>query len=144
MPETSQSYANHTQRQPIYLAVYAVFLADLIWTVRAAIQAPNAATVLGVLTATALIVLAFYARLFALTVQDRVIRLEMRLRLRESLPASLHSRIGEFSKGQLVAMRFAGDAELPAIAEKVLRDKIQDRKAIKQMIKDWQPDFLRV
>ena len=144
MPQTSQSYDNHTQRQPLYLAVYAVFGADLVWTVRAAMQAPNWTTILGVLTALALIVLAFYARLFALTVQDRVIRLEMRLRLRELLPAALHSRIGEFSKGQLVAMRFAGDKELPAIAEQVLRDKIQDRKAIKQMIKDWQADFLRV
>ena len=144
MPEPSQSYANHTQRQPLYLAVYAIFAADLVWTIRAAIQAPSWTTILGVLTALALIVLAFYARIFALTVQDRLIRLEMRLRLRELLPAALHSRITEFSKGQLVAMRFASDAELPAIAEQVLRDKIEDRKVIKQMIKDWQADFLRV
>jgi hypothetical protein len=144
MPEPTQSYANHAQNRPVYWAVYAIFVADLVWTTYRAIQAPNAGTILGVLTSIALITLALYARIFALTVQDRVIRLEMRLRLRELLPATLHARIGEFSKGQLVAMRFASDAELPAIAETVLREKIQDRNAIKKMIKDWQPDFLRV
>jgi hypothetical protein len=143
MSETSQTHANHAANRPLFMSLYAVFLADLVWTTRAAIQAPSVGTILAVITAMALIVLTFYARAFALTVQDRVIRLEMRLRLRELLPASLHPRIGEFSKGQLVALRFASDAELPALAEKVLRDKIESRKVIKQMIKDWQGDFLR-
>ena len=100
--------------------------------------------VLAVLTSIALIVLAFYARIFALTVQDRVIRLEMRMRLKELLPAALQPRIREFTRGQLVALRFASDAELPELAEKVLRDKIQDRAAIKQMVRDWEADHLRV
>lgn len=144
MSETPQSYSSHRRNRPVYWFVYAVFLADLVWTTYRAIQAPSTGTILAVLTSIALITLALYARIFALTVQDRVIRLEMRLRLREVLPAALHPRIGEFTKGQLVALRFAGDAELPEIAEKVLRDKIQDRAAIKQMVKDWQADHLRV
>jgi hypothetical protein len=143
MPQTPQSYANHARNRPVYWAVYVVFLADLVWAVMRTIQAPSVSTGLAVLTSVALLVMAFYARLFALTVQDRVIRLEMRLRLRELLPASLHPRIGDFTKRQLVALRFASDAELPALAEKVLRDNIQDGKAIKQMIKDWQGDYLR-
>jgi len=76
-------------------------------------------------------------------VQDRVIRLEMRLRMREILPADLHPRIAEFTPGQLVALRFAGDRELPVLARRVLDERLQDRKAIKQMITDWQADHLR-
>jgi hypothetical protein len=76
-------------------------------------------------------------------VQDRIIRLEMRLRLAEILPPDLRGRIPEFTVAQLVSMRFACDAELPALARKVLDDKMSDRKAIKQLVKDWQGDYVR-
>jgi len=85
----------------------------------------------------------FFARIFALKVQDRVIRLEMRMRLQQVLPPDLRGRIPEFAVGQLVALRFAGDAELPELARKVLDEKLTDRSAIKKMIRDWQPDELR-
>ena len=85
----------------------------------------------------------FLARIFALTVQDRVIRLEMRLRLRELLPPDLQPRIGEFTRHQLVAMRFASDRELPAIARKVLDERLEDRKAIKLLVQEWEADHLR-
>jgi hypothetical protein len=98
---------------------------------------------ISVLTAAALIMLMFYARLFALKVQDRVIRLEERMRLERLLPADLKPRIGEFTSGQLVAMRFACDAELPALARKVLTDNIRAGKAIKQLVQTWRPDYLR-
>jgi hypothetical protein len=90
-----------------------------------------------------LLLLALYARLFALTVQDRIIRLEMRLRLAEILPPDLRPRIPEFTVAQLVSMRFACDAELAALARKVLDEKMNDRKAIKQLVKDWQGDYVR-
>jgi hypothetical protein len=93
--------------------------------------------------ALALLMLAFTTRLMALTVQDRVIRLEMRLRLQQLLPADLRPRIPEFTVSQLVSLRFAGDAELPDLARKVLQDKVTNRKAIKELVRDWQPDFLR-
>jgi len=93
--------------------------------------------------ALAFFVLAFFARVFALTVQDRVIRLEMRQRLAEVLPVDLRPRIPEFNVAQLVSLRFASDAELPALARKVLDEKLDNRKAIKQLIKDWQGDYLR-
>lgn len=86
---------------------------------------------------------ALYARLFALAVQDRVIRLEMRLRLQELLPAELRTRVPEFTVGQLIALRFAGDEELPALAQKLLDQKLTDRKAIKKMVQKWEPDYLR-
>ena len=138
-----QSYANHRRNRPVYLLVYLVFFLNIVWTSYRAAQAPSIDTAMAALTALALGALSFYARVFALTVQDRVIRLEMRLRLSEALPDSLRHRIGEFTIAQLVAMRFASDAELPALAECVLRDKIEDRTAIKKMISDWAPDSLR-
>jgi len=83
------------------------------------------------------------ARIMALRVQDRVIRLEERLRYERVLPADLKPRIGEFTVPQLVSLRFASDAELPALARKVLDEKMSERKAIKQMVKTWKPDYLR-
>jgi len=95
------------------------------------------------LVALALLLLAFTLRVMVLTVQDRAIRLEMRLRMQQLLPAEIRPRIPDFTVGQLVALRFASDAELPDLARKVLQDKLTDRKAIKQLVRDWQPDFVR-
>jgi hypothetical protein len=143
MPPVTQTYARHRRRRPLYLTVYAVFAADFVWTMYRFVQAPSFDLMLAVLTSFALIVLALYARVFALTVQDRVIRLEMRIRLKELLPSTLQPRIGELTKSQLVALRFASDAELPELTEKVLRDNVHDRAVIKQMIKEWEADHLR-
>jgi len=67
----------------------------------------------------------------------------MRLRLQRILPSDLQARIPEFDLDQLVALRFAGDTELPELARKVLDEKLSDRKAIKKMVRDLQPDLLR-
>ena len=83
------------------------------------------------------------ARHFALRVQDRVIRLEMRLRLAQLLPADLRPRINELTPKQLVALRFASDEELPDLVRTVLVDRITDGRAIKKMIRNWQGDYLR-
>jgi Family of unknown function (DUF6526) len=96
-----------------------------------------------VLTSVAILVGFLFARLFALSVQDRVIRLEERQRCARLLPADLQARIVEFEPGQLVALRFASDGELPALARKVLDEKLKDRKAIKQLVKSWRADYLR-
>ena len=96
-----------------------------------------------VLLALGLVVGFVGARLMVLKVQDRVIRLEERLRYERVLPADLKPRIGEFTVDQLISLRFASDAELPALARKVLDDKMGERKAIKQMVKTWKPDYLR-
>jgi hypothetical protein len=120
-----------------------MLLFNFIWRIVQVFKHFSFATVVTCLTGLALVVLAFYARVFALTVQDRVIRLEMRLRLQELLPGDLRARILEFTPSQLVGLRFASDAELPDLARKVLNDKILDRGPIKKMVKDWQPDYLR-
>ncbi len=102
------------------------------------------AGVFGILLAIALFVLAFLARNFALGVQDRVIRLEERIRYERLLPDDLRPRIAEFTTNQLVALRFASDAELPALARKVLDGKMSERKVIKQLVQSWRPDYQRV
>lgn len=144
MADTPQTYANHRRNVPLYLLVYLLLLINVIWSGYQAVRSPSGGTAVAALTALALALLSVHARGFALTVQNRIVRLEMRLRLREVLPASMHSRIGDFSLSQLVGLRFASDAELPALAERVLRDNIQDREAIKRAVTNWQADHLRV
>ena len=96
-----------------------------------------------VVVAAALLIGFLSVRMMALSVQDRVIRLEERLRYERLLPADLKPRIGEFTVSQCVSLRFASDAELPALARKVLDEKLDQRKAIKQLVKNWRPDYLR-
>lgn len=145
MAQTPQTYANHIRFVPLFHGVaMPILAASLVWTVWRAVRSPGADTVMAALMAVALVIVIFASRVFALIAQDRVIRLEVRLRMKDVLPPAMHARIKDFTPGQLVALRFAGDAELPALADAVLRDQIQDKKTIKRMIKDWQGDDLRV
>jgi len=140
-----QNFANHPKIVPLfhYFVVPALTL-NIGWSVFRLVHWHQWADgIIGVLTAVALLLLAFLARLFALTVQDRVIRLEERLRFERLLPEDLKARIPEFTVAQLVALRFASDAELPALARKVLSDNLTDRKAIKQLVQNWRADHLR-
>jgi len=140
----AQNFDNHVRLVPAFhLFALPILGINVIWSIVRAAQSFRADSVFSALVALALAVLALYARLFALTVQDRVIRLEMRLRLQQALPADLRPRIPELAAGQLIALRFAGDAELPALVRKVLDEKLADRKAIKKLIQNWQPDLLR-
>jgi len=91
----------------------------------------------------ALLTLAFCARVFAVTVQDRLILLEMRLRMNELLSGELKGRIGDFTLPKLISLRFASDAELPDLARRVLDEKLTDRAAIKKLVKNWRADYLR-
>ncbi|HET8921968.1 MAG TPA: DUF6526 family protein [Candidatus Acidoferrum sp.] len=140
-----QNLENHVRFVPSYhFFALPVFAINLVWSL---FKLRNLGFtfegVFGVLLAAALVVLALRARLFALAVQDRVIRLEERLRCERLLPADLRPRIGELTAGQLVALRFACDEELPVLTRKVLDEKLQERKAIKQLVKNWRPDYLR-
>jgi hypothetical protein len=143
MPQ-AQNFANHTKLVPMFhLVVLPILFINLVSSIIHAVRSFSAGSVVSFLTAVALVLLALYARMFALTVQDRVIRLEMQLRLQGLLPADLRPRIPEFTASQLVALRFASDTELPDLARKVLSENLSERKAIKQLIRDWQPDNLR-
>ena len=139
-----QNYRNHRRFLPLYhLALYAVLVANLLWSVYRFVRIPSAESVFAILVALALLAMIYYMRSFALTVQDRVIRLEMRLRLKRLLPSDLAARIPELTPLQLIALRFAGDSELPELVRDVLVNDIQDRDVIKRKIRDWQPDHLR-
>jgi hypothetical protein len=142
--QQTQNFANHTKLVPMFhFVVLPILFVNLVSSILQAVHSFSARSGIAVLTAVALLLLALYARMFALTVQDRVIRLEMQLRLQNLLPADLRPRIPEFTTSQLVALRFASDTELPDLARKVLAEKLAERKAIKELIRDWQPDNLR-
>ena len=140
-----QNFANHVKFVPSYhFFALPVFGINFVWSLfRLWKLGISFEGIFGVIFAAALIVLVLRARLFALAVQDRVIRLEERLRCERLLPADLQARINDFTVDQFVALRFASDAELPALARKVLDEKMNERKAIKQQIKNWRPDYLR-
>lgn len=140
----TQNFENHTKLVPGYhFVVLGIFGLNLIWSIVRVVRSFSAESVVSLFLAIAFVLLAYYARIFALTVQDRVIRLEMQLRLQQVLPAELRSRIPEFTVGQLIALRFASDPELPVLARKVLDGNLTNRKAIKKMILNWQPDLQR-
>jgi hypothetical protein len=139
-----QNFANHRRIVPLYHgAVFAVLAINLIWRLVALVRWWSWTALLDLLLAAALIGIFFYARIFALTVQDRVIRLEMRLRLAKILPPDLQGRIEELSPGQLVALRFASDAEMADLIREVLTNNIRSRDEIKRRVKTWVPDYLR-
>ena len=139
-----QNFKNHARFAPAFhFFVAPVFLLNIVWSVVRVVRSFSFGTIISLLVAIALFLLALTARIFALRVQDRVIRLEMRLRMQQTLPPDLTPRIPEFTVSQLVALRFASDAELPDLARKVLQEKLTERKAIKAMVRNWQPDHLR-
>ena len=144
MPDpVSQNYGNHTRRDPFALAIAGLTLLPLVLVVAGAFI--PLLTTLGV----ALLVVLFFAfqlkaRIYALTVQDRIIRLEMQLRLERILPGDLRERARELTLPQLVALRFASDAELPGLVERVLNGELATGDAIKRAVTDWQADTLRV
>lgn len=140
-----QNFENHVRFVPAYHFVASgILAANLIWSLYKIVRFPSGDTVVGLLVAIALVIIWFYARTFSLTVQDRVVRLETTLRLEKLLPPDLRPRIKEFTLGQLIALRFASDEELPALAAKVLQERITTGKEIKRLVKNWNPDYLRV
>jgi hypothetical protein len=139
-----QTYANHRRFVPLYhFVLFGILVINLLWSVLRAVRGVSFESVWGILMALALLAMSFFMRIFALTVQDRVIRLEMRLRLKDVLPGDLRGRIGELTPAQLIALRFASDAELPNLVREVLSGNIQDRDVIKRKVRDWQADHLR-
>jgi hypothetical protein len=142
---SEQNFANHAKTVPAFhFFVLPVLFLNIGWSIyrwKTLLWSIDGG--IWVLTSVAILVGFLCVRMFALSVQDRVIRLEERLRCERLLPQDLQARIVEFEPGQLISLRFASDAEFPALARKVLDEKITDRKTIKQQIKNWRADYLR-
>lgn len=142
--ESGQSYSNHARFFPLFhFFAVPILTANLLWALWQIVRTPSLITVWGAVVAAGLVGGLTAARLMALKVQDRVIRLEMRLRLREVLPADLQARIPELTQRQLVGLRFASDAELPELVRRVLSGSLRDATDIKKAVTHWQGDYLR-
>lgn len=140
----TQTYANHRRFFPLYhFFVVPILGLNVLLQLWMAIRHPNIWSWWNLLVAVSLLGLAGAARLMALRVQDRVIRLEQRLRLQQLLPDDLRSRIGELRTRHLIALRFAEDSEVPDLCRAVLGGEIKTGDEIKRRIKAWQPDTLR-
>ena len=140
----TQSLKNHAMYDPpfhFFAAPLGLFF--LIASIVDVYKNPSWTTGIHVLFVLWIIVIMFKARIYAMKVQDRVIRLEERLRLQALLPASLQPRIGDLTIDQLVGLRFASDAELSGLVEKTLGGN-WNRKQIKEAIQNWKADNWRV
>jgi Family of unknown function (DUF6526) len=144
MPDQAQSYASHARFHPLFhFVLIPLLLINLIVSIVWLVREPSFASVWDLVMAVVLFILAFLARANPMKVQDRVIRLEERLRLYALLPESQRARIPELTEDQLIALRFASDDELPGLAERALNEHL-NRKDIKKAIVNWRGDHWRV
>lgn len=143
MAPAPQNLRNHARYVPLYHGVVGVLLTINLGVALARLRrGMSVETLVPLGLAVALILLFVYARSFALTVQDRVIRLEMMLRVQRLAP-DLLPRFAELRPAQVVALRFAGDGELPELMRKALDGALARPADIKQAITDWQADHWR-
>ncbi len=141
---TPQSLANHARLDPPFHYVLApICLVSIVLSIILLVRQPGMGSILGVLLSVGLFMLAAKARSYAPKAQDRVIRLEERMRLSMLLPETARTRVTEFTEPQLIALRFASDAELPALAMRALNEGLT-KKQIKTSIQNWRADYFRV
>jgi hypothetical protein len=139
-----QNYANHVKFDPLFhfflLPVAAITIVLAAYNL---IRNLSFSAAWMVVLSLAFAVVIFKTRTYPLKAQDRVIRLEERLRLAMLLPEPLRARIPELTEGQLVALRFAPDGEVAALADKALSSKMRAAD-IKKSIVAWRPDYFRL
>ena len=139
-----QTFANHTRYDPLFHFFLApIFVFSTIASIIHFVMHPSFNTGWHFVLIAAGTVAVFKMRLYSVRVQDRVIRLEERLRLVALLPEPLRSRIPELTEGQLIALRFASDGEVASLTERTLAGNLE-RKDIKKLIQVWRPDYWRV
>jgi len=144
MAQAEQNFKNHARTDPMFHGF--LFFGGLLllgFTIYALVKQPTLLGAVRVFAVLWAMVLMFKMRLYAMKVQDRVIRLEERLRLAELLPDATRSRIGELSERQLIALRFASDGEVAGLVQQTLDGKWEP-KQIKGAVKVWRADFSRV
>lgn len=140
-----QTYANHARFVPLFhFVVFGLLVVNALYRLYVTVRWFGLGNLIDALLGIALVLFAWSVRTFDARLQDRIIRLEMRLRLARLLPAELQPRIAELKPGQLIALRFAPDAELPALVAEVLAGRLTKNSEIKQRIQVWEPDYFRV
>lgn len=144
MAEREQNYKNHTRLFPLFhFVALPIMLLNFLNSIRHVWLAPNRSTAWAMVFAFGLAALALAARVMVLAVQDRVIRLEMQLRLMRLLSPELQGRIAALRREHFVALRFASDQELPGLVQEIADGRLKTPKEIKLRVKNWQPDWLR-
>ncbi|MFM9904346.1 MAG: DUF6526 family protein [Pyrinomonadaceae bacterium] len=139
-----QTYANHTRWYPlVHFVITPLLLLNLGYQVVRMYQDPSWDRGVWVVFCVTIALLSLAARLQSLTVQDRVIRLEERLRYKEILGSDIAERAGVLPVGKIIALRFASDQELPDLVTQVLEGKLTTSREIKTSIKNWRADNLR-
>jgi len=145
MAETQQSYANHTRWHPAFhFFVVPVMLINFVWAIVDFVKNPGANQGWWIVVSAALVGLTLIARTNALKVQDRIIRLEERLRYQQLLPAELAQQCGSLAVSSVIALRFASDEELEDLVREVLGGRLTKSAEIKKAIRDWRGDTFRV
>lgn len=140
-----QSCANHRAwPPPVYLAAGVILAVEAFHQGWIVVQSPSFWSVWGFFAALALVVVWYESRRRAQIVQDRVIRGESRARLERVLGAGRRADIDRLKLSQLIALRFASDAEVPALVSEVLAGTLTAPDEIKRRVTDWQADWLRV
>jgi hypothetical protein len=145
MATIPQTFANHTRwHAPFHFFVAPVMLINVVWTIIVFVKSPNPNSGWAIMVSLALLVLATLVRTNPLRGQDRLIRLEEKLRYQQLLSAPLCQQASALTPGQIVALRFAGDDELEALVGAVLAGKLASSGEIKRAIKSWRADTFRV
>lgn len=145
MSSRPQSFENHAKMVPgFHYGAFGLILIVLVWTVVVMVRDFSTGALMNFVLVVALIMVGLYGRIFALGAQDRVIRLEERLRMQTVLPDDLRPRIMDLTTDQLIGLRFAPDEELPDLVRKVLDGSLKGRKEIKAAVKNWRADHQRV
>jgi hypothetical protein len=139
-----QSLESHGRSDSLFLTVVVIAVLNFVLAIiRLFNGAGGFSGLWGVVFSAALIVLALRLRQYPLKVQDRVIRLEERLRLQALAPAEWHPQILRLTEDQLIGLRFASDGEVVALARQALEENLS-RRQIKERIRHWRPDNWRV
>lgn len=144
MASQVQSYSNHTRWHPIFhFVIGPIFMLNVIFAIVLLVRRPGWITAWALVVSIALLMLTFLVRINPLRAQDRIIRLEERVRMTALLPDPLRARIPELTEDQLIGLRFASDKELPTLVQRTLNEKL-NRKQIKQAVTEWRADLFRV
>ncbi|MGH9799041.1 MAG: DUF6526 family protein [Blastocatellia bacterium] len=145
MPETTQSFSNHTRwHTPFHFVLAPILFIHAVWCALQVFNAPTLEHVEQLLLSFGLVVMALLTRINPLKAQDRVIRLEEQIRYQRLLPADLAARASALPAGFIVAMRFASDAELPDLAQRAVDGGFEKPKDLKEAVKNWRGDYHRV